>query len=424
MPGKHSSIVGGSSADRILNCPASYMTLAALPDSVEATSIYAEEGTHLHHVMDHLMRARQEAEEKKKSIDLYTLASAQVGKHFYDRELSSEHLSSAIEPALDAMYELEKAYGGGFKVVGVERRVRFPGIPGAFGTGDLFLESKKWLILNDWKFGQGVPVKAVYRVEDGEIVNPQLLFYLTAARNTSPKLFAGTKKLAVAITQPRTDDPLTHTEVQRVEMTHFAQDLEAAVVEALDRNARRKKGEWCRFAACKINCPLWTGPLLDLSAIKPVTERTGDASKQIATPYGEYLARAKALMDLLIVFKPTLDEQMHSFLEAGGHIPGWYLKQKTKNRAWVDETIVVPALKKIGFSDSEIWQKKLQTFTSVDATAKRRNVTIPEHLRVAPPTTETTIAADGDGAPKVERAQAISNFTDALKKLAAPQGSS
>ena len=76
----------------------------------------------------------------------------------------------------------------------------------------------------------------------------------------------------------------------------------------------------------------------------------------------------------------------------------------------------------MNFYRSEIWQKKLQTFTSVDATAKRRGVTIPEHLRVAPPTSETTIAADGDGAPKIDRAQAVQGFSDALKKLAAPQG--
>jgi hypothetical protein len=414
-PKAHSGLVGGSSAGRLLACTASYRTLMMLPDTIETTSEYAEFGTHKHHVMDFLMRHRQE----NPRADLYTLASAQVGRHFYDRVLTKEVLVDSIEPALDHMYELEKIYGGGFKVVGVEKKVRFPNIPGAFGTADLFLESKKYLVLNDWKFGSGVPVKATYVVDDGEIVNPQLLFYLTAAHNTSPKLFANKKKLVVAITQPLTEDPLTHTVVDRIEMKHFTEDLENAVIEALSRNPRYNKGEHCRFAACKAICPLWTGPLIDLSALGVVRQNNEDAGSQKITAYGEYLAKAKYLLDLLLVMKPTIDEQMHSFMDEGGKIPGWKLKLKSKNRQWVDENVVVPALKELGFADTEIWQSKLQTFTSVDATAKRRGVVIPEHLRVAPITTETSIAADDDPAPKVDRAEAVRNFQATLQQLKA-----
>ena len=56
-------------------------------------------------------------------------------------------------------------YGGGFRTVANELRVRFPGVPGAFGTADLLIANKKFVILVDWKFGQGVPVKAVYNDE-------------------------------------------------------------------------------------------------------------------------------------------------------------------------------------------------------------------------------------------------------------------
>jgi hypothetical protein len=398
----------------LLQCPASYQATAALPDSVEITSPYAEEGTHYHDVMAELIRARQ----ADNTVDLYQLAASFVGRHFYDRAFSTEGCTTAVSPALDALAELEAAYGGGFVVAGVEKQVRFPGIPGAFGTADLLLVSDSHLILVDWKFGAGVPVRATYFNSDNdEYLNPQLLFYITAARASARHLFKDQRKLVGAIIQPRTDEPLTHTEINRKELSYFALDLEAAVVEAVGRQPRRAKGEHCRFAPCKVTCPLWTGPLLDLSAIGHVRPGAADAGHAKVTAYGEYLSRAKALVDMLVVFKPTLDEQLHSFLESGGVVPGWKLKNKTKNRQWVDEAVVVPALEALGFSESEIWQKKLQTFGAADAAAKRRGVAIPDHLRVAPPTTETTIAASDDPAPPVERAQAIANFTEALKKL-------
>jgi hypothetical protein len=413
MATRHSSVVGGSTADRVLHCPASYQETIALPASIDATSPYAEEGTHLHHVMDELMRARQ----INNDLDLKILASGYVGEHFYDREFSAEHLEAAIEPALDQLAALEREYGGGFIVVGVEKEVRFPGIPGAFGTADLLLQSSTHLILVDWKFGSGVPVKAIYLANNGdEHVNAQLLFYLTGAYAGLRRLFKN-RDIVGAIIQPRTDDPLTHAVIAPVELATFAQDLETAVIEAMSRDPYRERGEHCRFAPCKLTCPLWTGPLLDLSALRPIVRTASDVQSREPTAYGAYLSAAKLMLDTLLVLKPTIDEQIHAFLEAGGLVPGWKLKAKTKQRAWVDETMVVPVLKKLGFSDSDIWQKKLQTFAAADAAAKRLGVTIPANLRVAPPTNETTIAAIDDPAPAVEHARAVANFSTALKKL-------
>ena len=59
------------------------------------------------------------------------------------------------------------------------------------------------------------------------------------------------------------------------------------------------------------------------------------------------------------------------------------------------------------------------TFAAADATAKRRGVKIPDHLRVAPATTETTVCATDDPAPVVDRAGAAIAFQQALKALTA-----
>ena len=417
MATRHSRTVGGSSAGRLLNCPASLKEIMNLPQAIETTSEYAEEGTHLHDVSAMLMTTRM----RQPKADLKKLAALHVGKVFHDRPFTRDLLDSCIEPALDHLAELERLYGGGFKVVGVETEVRFPGIPDGFGTADIFLQSRRYLLMPDWKFGAGVPVLAVYTEDaaDGtrfELVNPQLLYYITAAFATpaTRPLFEG-REIVGAIIQPRADDPMTHTKITVQDMHYFAEDLENAFIRGFDPHPHREKGEWCRFAPCKLTCPFWTNFVLDLSMLEPV-QRPKQVAR-IVTPYGDYLSRAKALIDLLMIFKSEIDNQMHVYLEDGGLVPGWKLKLKRTNRQWSEISIVAEALKKLGFKREEIVQEKLVTFASADATAKRLGVVIPDHLRVAPMTTETTVAADDDPAPAVDRVQAAEDVRAALKKL-------
>jgi len=418
MPARHSRVVGGSGAGRLLNCPASMQEILRLPHAIETTSEYAEKGTHLHDVSAMLMTARM----RNPKTDLKKLAASYIGREIYDRVFTQDSLDSCIEPALDHLTELERIYGGKFKVVGVETEVRFPGIPGAFGTGDVFLQSPKYLLMPDWKYGAGVPVFAFY-VEDAadgtrmELVNPQLLYYITAAYATpATRAFFEGREIVGAIIQPLTDDPLTHTKITVQELYDFAEDLENAIIEAFEPKPHREKGEWCRFAPCKLTCPFWVGALLDLSMIQPV-QRPKQVVTKIATPYGDYLARAKTLIDVMTIFKSEIDNQMHVYLEDGGYIPGWKLKLKRVNRQWVDIGVVAKALKKLGFKREEIVQEKLVTFSSADATAKRLGVVIPDQLRVAPTTTETTVVSEGDPAPAIDRAKAMADVRAALKKL-------
>jgi hypothetical protein len=311
--------------------------------------------------------------------------------------------------------DLEAEYLDGFEVLAVEKSVKFPGIPGAFGTCDLILSNQTHVLHVDWKFGQGIPVKAIYPDPAGDIVNPQILFYITAAMSSARHFYKGRKQLVGAIIQPRGDTPLSHTTISRKEIRYFTEDLQKAVVTALERNPPRRKGEWCRFAACKIDCPLWTAPLLDLAEMnaQPRTELVSDQ----VTEYGDYLSRAKTLVDIVSLFKKDLDEQLHAYLEDGGKVPGWRLKLKAKQRQWVDEDFVAAKLFDLGFGDQEIWQRKLQTFAATDATAKRKGVEIPAELRQTPPTNETTVCRTDDAAPEVIKPLAIEQFRAALQAL-------
>jgi hypothetical protein len=429
---QHSDIVGGSTASRLINCPGSFKASQALPPSSDKSSVYAEEGSFAHAVMEYVLEQRKA--DGRLSMSEY--AQACIGREFFEEGkfpktvMTREHLETMIDPAIDALEDLELHYGGGFDVAAIELRVKFPDLPAAFGTCDLVLTSDKWVIVADWKFGQGVPVQALYVFNETieghgthitEELNAQLMYYLAGAINTKPKLFGKKRRMAIAIIQPRTDEPLTHTEVFKSDVTTYREDLVNAVITALGREPPIKRGEHCRWAPCKISCSLWTGPILGLAEAigeKVAHPAPTDHLAQEVTPYGQYLARAKAFVDVLAPYTKAVNDQLHAFLEDGGVVPGWRLKDKAKNRQWVDEDVAAPALRALGFKEEEIWQKKLQTFTSVDKTAKKLNVDIPDALRVAPPSTETTICPTNDPAPVVDRQLAREEFSTALKRLA------
>ena len=410
---RHSTLLGGSTAERFVNCPGSWAANMALPPSVDTPSEYAEEGSFAHAVMDHLMRLRQASNNE---ATLVVACGDMVGQHFYDRKLTIDHLDTMIYPALEALNELETAYGGGFSVLGVETRVQFPGVPSAFGTTDLLLGSKTHVILTDWKFGQGVGVQALYIDDQGERLNAQLCFYLAGALHSCKPFFKGRPKMVIAIVQPRADEPLTHTTVTKKDIKWFTEDVQDAVAAALDRNPPLQRGSWCRWCPAKISCPLWTGPLLQLGELQ-LLPRIEVVSKGI-TPYGTYLAKAKALVDILAAYKKEVDEQLHAYLEDGGTVPGWKLKAKVKQRQWIDPEIVQNELCLLGFDYDDVWEKKLATFAKVEAAAKRLGVKIPDHLRVAPPSNETTICPADDPAPAIERSTAIEQFRASIPLLA------
>jgi hypothetical protein len=412
----HSILVGGSIAARRLNCPASFQESLKQPQSARGvSSVYADRGTALHTIMSELLTI---ARDEKMSGGLCSLTAHP--RQFDDVTITAEDIAEAIVPTLDALDQLMLEHGGGFKIVAIEAHVRFPGLPAAFGTVDLILQSATHVLVVDYKFGQGVPVAAIYiDNENGDIVNEQLSYYAMAALHSLPKLFTRKRKIILAIVQPAFDPPVTQTETTREELADFAVALHRAIDAALTDAPPYARGEWCRFAECKSTCPLWTGPLLDLSALNPTKTAMEASIAPDRAQWGVYLAAAKHLVDSAVQYKKTIDEMLMQYLRDGGRAPGYALKPMVKDRKWLDDADrVASELKALGLKEPEIWQKKLQTFKVVDAAAKRLAVEIPETLRPKPPSSDMTLTAEGDpdAIPLPEQTQKFRAALAALKR--------
>lgn len=369
-PDAHSSIVGGSSAARILGCPGSVDLLARIPDSVKnASSKYADEGTGLHEIMAYLVGEDADLSD--------TATKAHVAKLFEQYHLEDDRMFDAVIPAmrafnefLDELYdEAEKAGFADAEIrILVEKRVAFPDIDGAFGTTDIVIKTPVRTVVWDWKFGAGVLVKAAYVANHtgkngvetrGLIGNDQLLFYAVGTRNTHSDYFGeGKWPVTLVICQPRIGDgepDRYDTDTDELDIFHL--DLIDAVEEALSGQGQKKIGNYCRFAACKSICPLHLhGPeaaadiASKLGALKDraLTVKDVEAAEvEIIPPnspipvvlsYGEAMAM---LLDLKEALEPLLKGaagDAQKFLEDGGEIPGWKLVPKKAGwDSWEDE---------------------------------------------------------------------------------------
>ena len=335
----HSSIVGGSSADKRINCPASYQLEQKVPAAARGgSSSYADEGTALHEAMEFVLTEGVE--------DLGEL----IGMTFNGYEMTKALIEEGVVPALEAYDGIDDSYAdeGGIEFM-LEQRCAFPDIPDAFGTCDVAGRTEKRSIILDWKFGQGVPVHAVYTEDDGSPrVNGQLLFYACMVRHSLPSMFGEGDDWPVDlyIVQPRTRETYadgrrySKASVSNAELDKFEDALVAAIAEAQGPNPRAKRGPWCRFADCKSICPLHTGPLidlgkLDLSALQ--RNRPGVDEPVVPTDWGALFAAYLPVCDAVEEVIKAIRAQAHSWMEQGQPVDGWKLVPKRATESYVDE---------------------------------------------------------------------------------------
>lgn len=296
----HSSIVGGSTAKRVINCPASVKLVAKMPP--QPSSEHADRGTLLHDAIAKILDG--------------AVAESVINMKYKDQLLTQELYDEKIKPALEALNVVDPE---GRMEYAVESRVGFGDfLPDVFGSTDLLGRIGERAIVLDWKFGDGVVVDAVE--------NPQLLFYAAAAMRTPDVswVFKGAKEIECIIVQP----PMVKRWVTTpARVQEFEQELAAAVREASWEKATMKSGEHCRWCTAKPVCPEMTGAV----------ERT--LKRQLSDLPREQLAIQLQQADMLEDYIKDLRALAFQMLESGSPLPGYKLVAKRATRNWVDEKV-------------------------------------------------------------------------------------
>jgi len=371
----HSTIVGGSTAKRVINCPGSVALVQKVPPA--PSSSYADEGTLLHHVIAAVLETGKPPEDF-------------LGTFYNGIELTEDRLERKLLPALAALDEVDPDK---MMEYDVEKVVGFGSVlPGVFGSADLVGRIGNRGILLDWKFGDGVAVEA----EE----NPQALFYIAAALHTAATswAFKDVEDIEVIIIQP----PMIKRWVTTLDrVRQFEADLILAVRAAEQPDAPLKTGDHCRWCAAKSICPLVTGAVAraDRAALKMVNVND--------------LAAALDKIDLLEGYIKDAREMAQQLLENGVDVPGYKLVAKRATRQWMDETQALTALTETGLNAAELTE--LKSPAQVEKVLKKHKITLPADL-ISAVSSGSTLAPKDD--PRPEVVQIGKQLTAALGKIA------
>lgn len=369
----HSSLIGGSTASRVINCPGSVALVAKMPP--KPSSEYADRGTLLHDVMSDLLTS------DKAPTDF-------IGRQYMDITLTQDLIDDKVLPALAALNEIDPKAEMELEV---ESQVGYGDLlPGAYGSADVIGRLGRRTIVLDWKFGDGVPVSAEN--------NKQLLFYAGAARLTAKTqwAFEGTDELELIIVQP----PHVRrwvTDFKTLDL--FVQDMIRAVKRAQQSDAPLTVGDHCRWCAAKPICPKMTGAAD--RALKLKIDQLDSAS------IGALLAQADTVEDWI----KDLRELAYTMLENDKPVPGWKLVAKRGTRQWADEKKAADALANLGVKP---YEQKLITPAAAEKLLKKSKTELPADLVVSV-SSGSTLAPESDPRPAVLNVG--KQLTAALSKL-------
>jgi len=351
---KHSTIVGGSTAKRVINCPGSVALCATMP--AKGSNKYADEGTLLHNVIAEVLTS-------DKPIMEY------IGTTYADQVLTEELITNKLLPALSALEEVAPDQ------FAVETKVNFGQLmPNVFGSTDLIGRRGNTAIVLDWKFGNGV-------VDAEE--NEQLMFYAAAAMRTNATLWAFKEatEIECIIVQPPSIKRWTTT-LDRVKA--FERDLTNAVRESGKPHATLKTGDHCRWCSAKPICPQMTGAVERALKVK------------ISNLDLPAISAALKDADLLEGWITDLRALAFKVLESGSLIPEYKLVAKRALRKWAREDDAAQWLEANGVYP----YSSVEVISPAQAEKQLKKVALPSELIVAV-SSGNTLAARSDPRPEV-----------------------
>ena len=357
---QHSSIVGGSTAKRVINCPGSVALVAQMP--LKPSSVYADTGTLLHNVIADVLDGKATPQDFLRAVH----ADVTLDQDLIDRKLMPALAAlNEIDPDRQMEFETEVVVGFGDL------------LPGVFGSADIVGRIGDTAYIVDWKFGDGVAVD----VEE----NPQLMFYAAAAMRTPAAqwAFKGTGKIELVIVQP----PYVkrwETTPRRIQL--FEKELMQAVKVAQRPDAPLAQGDWCRWCAGKAICPIMTGAAdrAMVAALKSVD--VADVSDHLK------------MADLLEGWIKEVRALAMQTLEAGLPVPGYKLVPKRGMRQWVDENKALEAMRAMGVNAMELTEMTILSPAKAEKVLKKHKLALPDD-HVVSVSSGNTLATEDDPRP-------------------------
>jgi hypothetical protein len=374
VPARDHAILSPSSAERWLHCTrAPRFEL----DFTDKETPAAAEGTAAHALAEHKL---------KKALKMRSRRPISI----YDSD-EMEGFTDDYRDYILEQLEMEKKTCPDAKVY-VETKLDLTRyVPGSFGTSDCIIVSDNSLHVIDFKYGQGIVVKA----EE----NPQMKLYALGALDLYEHLYDFTE-VAMTIFQPRRENISTWTE-SVTELKKWAVEVLKPKAKLADRgDGDFCCGDWCLFCKAAVKCRARAEANLSL------------AKKEFALPPKLTDGEIEAFLPLLPrltkwandVTAYASDQAIHH----GKKWKNWKLVHGRSNRRYKDESAVIKAAEKAGFHD--IYSRKLIPITEMEKLMGKKTFQDVLGSLVVKPPGKLTLVPSTDKRPEVNIANAKEEF--------------
>lgn len=378
---KH-ALLSASAAYRWLNCT----PCARLTEHMEDTqSVYAAEGTLAHKL------AELELKYQLKLIDKTTY-SKQL-QMFKSHALYSEEMPEEVEKYVSFVFEqfMEAQSHTADALIFLEQKLDFSRwVPEGFGTGDCIIIADGTMEVIDLKYGKGVEVSAEN--------NPQMMLYALGALEEYGFIY-DINSVRMTIAQPRLNNFSTwETSVNNL-LAWAEGELKEKAQAAWEGAGKFVAGDWCMFCKIKATCKARAKAML---AIADSYQQRGPHLLTIEE-IAEILHKAKEIQSWA---KDIQEYALKQARDYGVKFPGWKLVEGRSNRKYTDEDEVATVLINEGFTEEEVYIKKLKSITDMEKTLgkKRFNTLLKDFI--IKPTGKPTLVVESDKRPEINSVEA------------------
>lgn len=388
MPDIHARL-SASGAKKWLNCPGSIQLEEEFEDK---SSEFAQEGTTAHAL----------AEAKLK------LATKKINRVRYAAMVDKLETTEDMDEYTDGYrdFVLER-YNEALRIIPdakllIEQRLDFSKwVPGGFGTGDAVIVGDRMLEIIDLKYGQGVKVSAEN--------NPQLRLYALGAFDEYDYLY-GIEIVRTTVYQPRIDNVSTEN-LTADELLAWGDIVVGRAKKASDNTVTNcVAGTHCDDGFCKARavCRAYAEKRQEMAKFDfmPPAKLTPEEIADIIDEADRLQKWAKLVSDY------ALDQAVNH----GVAIPGFKLVEGRSNRKYTDEFKVGELLISKGYTENDIYTKKLKGITDMEKLLGKKSFGDVLGELVVKPQGSPTLVHIEDKRPAINSAQqATDDFKNIIK---------
>jgi hypothetical protein len=346
-----------SGAHRWMACPGSLKMEEPFPDT---SSVYADEGTAAHQLMEWCLTSGQDA-------------SAYAGR-LIEIEESGRKFEVDEDMVLGVQGYCDYVRGLGGDLM-VEQAVDLSPIlaqPDAFGTADTIVIVDDTLHVIDLKYGRNYVA-----AED----NKQLMLYGLGALDLA-SLAYDIKRVVLTIYQPKVSMEPSTFDMPVEDLLEFAGEARIGAAHAVyqlnggrkpELNPGASQCQWCKAkAVCPALAAETTAVVTTAASVDDFADLTTETlPAALAEVPGDVLAQALSKVDLMEMFCLAVRAETERRLVAGVEVPGFKLVEgKRGHRKWVNPEEAELQLRSMRLKVEEMFELKLISPTTAEKLAK------------------------------------------------------